>query len=420
MTTTSLKNEDNNAEKVILVGVGQDAERSLKELCELCKTANLQVMRVYCQKITPDSRYYCGKGKAQEIREAVVEIEADAVITDDELTPSQVSALEDVLEVKVVDRTAVILDIFASRARSSEGKIQVELAQQKYLYARLAGSRDNLSRLGGGIGTKGPGEKKLEVDRRHIRRRIHELERDLKDVKRRRELLRKNRKTNGFRTVALMGYTNAGKSTLLTALTGSDAYSENILFATLDPLTRNMPNDDGLNILVTDTVGFIEKLPHHLIDAFRATLEESTQADLLLHVIDASSPDYVRQTEVADSVLEQLSAYQKRIYVYNKMDLVQEEPLLRKQPNCFVSAMEHTNIDELRNMIVKMLQQEVQSVRLCVPYDRGDVINFIHENGKITSLEYTEKGVEIAGEIEQSMLYKIKEFMIENAEKSEG
>lgn len=408
--------ETKTTESVILVGIGENCERTLEELKELCKTAGLEVVAVYTQRSAQDSKYYCGKGKTEEIRMAVDQLDADAVIADDELTPSQVSSMEDMFGVKVLDRTAVILDIFASRAKSREGKIQVELAQQKYLYSRLAGSRTELSRLGGGIGTRGPGEKKLETDRRHIRSRMEELEKELEDVKRHRELLRSSRKANGFKTVALMGYTNAGKSTLLTALTGSPTYSENILFATLDTLTRAMENDAGMNILVSDTVGFIDKLPHKLIDAFRSTLEESIEADLLLHVIDASSEDHIKQTEVADGVLEELHAVQKRIYVYNKTDTLESVPLYSKHPCLFVSAKTGEGIEELKKAITDALGDGIKRVVLSVPYDRGDVLNRLYARANVISVEHETTTI-VTADIEEDELYVYKAFIIDDNER---
>lgn len=405
--------ETKSTERVILVGIGENCEKTLEELKELCRTAQLEVVAVYTQKSAQDSKYYCGKGKAEEIKLAVDNFDADAVIADDELTPSQVSSMEDMFGVKVLDRTAVILDIFASRAKSREGKLQVELAQQKYLYSRLAGSRTELSRLGGGIGTRGPGEKKLETDRRHIRSRMEELERDIEDVKRHRELLRGSRKANGFKTVALMGYTNAGKSTLLTALTGSPTYSENILFATLDTLTRSMENDVGMNILVSDTVGFIDKLPHKLIDAFRSTLEESIEADLLLHVIDASSEDQEKQTEVADGVLEELCAVQKRIYVYNKIDALEAIPLYTKHPCCFVSAKTGEGIDTLKKAITDALGDGIKRVTLSVPYDRGDIMSRLYKRANVISVSHEATSI-VTADIEADELYIYKAFITDN------
>lgn len=405
--------ETKSTERVILVGIGESCEKTLEELQELCRTAQLEVIAVYTQRSAQDSKYYCGKGKAEEIKLAVDNFDADAVIADDELTPSQVSSMEDMFGVKVLDRTAVILDIFASRAKSREGKLQVELAQQKYLYSRLAGSRTELSRLGGGIGTRGPGEKKLETDRRHIRSRMEELERDIEDVKRHRELLRGSRKANGFKTVALMGYTNAGKSTLLTALTGSPTYSENILFATLDTLTRSMENDVGMNILVSDTVGFIDKLPHKLIDAFRSTLEESIEADLLLHVIDASSEDQVKQTEVADGVLEELCAVQKRIYVYNKIDAIEAIPLYTKHPCCFVSAKTGEGIEALKKAITDALGDGIKRVTLSVPYDRGDIMSRLYKRANVISVSHEATSI-VTADIEADELYLYKAFIIDN------
>ncbi len=403
--------ETTSNEKVILIGVGQDSQHTLEELKQLCETAQLQVIAVFTQKLAADSKLYCGKGKAYEIREAVTAFNADAVIADDELSPKQVESMEELFGVKVLDRTAVILDIFASRARSREGKIQVELAQQKYLYSRLAGSRTELSRLGGGIGTRGPGEKKLETDRRHIRNRIAELEDDLEDVRKSRELRRRSREANGFRTVALMGYTNAGKSTLLTALTGSPTYSENILFATLDTLTRAMENDKGINVLITDTVGFIDKLPHKLVDAFRSTLEESLEADLLLHVVDISSPDYEKQMEIADGVLDELGASQKRIYVFNKIDNVENIPLYGKKASCYVSAVTGERIDALKELILNEVSNGIVRVKLDIPYEKSSLINKIYDRAKIISTEHTDSGTVLTVDIEEKYLNIYEEYI---------
>ncbi|MBP3348907.1 MAG: GTPase HflX [Clostridia bacterium] len=405
--------ETKTHERVILIGVGMDTQRSLQELEQLCSTAQLEVVGVFNQKIEPDNRSYCGKGKAEELRLAVIEFGADAVIADDELSPKQVESLEDALDTKVIDRTAVILDIFAARAKSSEGKIQVELAQQKYLYSRLTGSRTGLSRLGGGIGTRGPGEKKLETDRRHIRNRISELEDELESIRRHRQLQRRSRTNSGFKTVALMGYTNAGKSSLLTALTGSLTYSENILFATLDTLTRVMENDKGLNVLIADTVGFIDKLPHKLIDAFRSTLEESIEADLLLHVVDVSAEDYDVQMDVADKVLEELNANQKKIYVFNKIDNVDPLPLYRKDPCCYISAKNGDGIEELKEMILETLSQGIQRLTFVIPYDKSGVVNRLFADGNILSTEYNDVGTVITAEIQADKVYLYQEFIAE-------
>lgn len=403
--------ETKSNERAILIGIGDDTQRSLKELELLCETAGLEVVEVFEQKTVTDSKLYCGKGKADEILEAVIRHDAHVVIADDELSPKQVENMEDHFGVKVLDRTAVILDIFAARARSSEGKIQVELAQQKYLYSRLAGSRTELSRLGGGIGTRGPGEKKLETDRRHIRSRIHELEEDLESIRKTRELRRKSRIANGFKTVALMGYTNAGKSTLLTALTGSETYSENILFATLDTLTRAMENDKGINVLIADTVGFIDKLPHKLVDAFRSTLEESIEADLLLHVVDVSSPEYEKQMEVADKVLDELGANQSKIYVYNKVDNVENIPLYGKNPCCYVSARTGQGLDELKEMILKELSAGIQRVTLLVPYDKSSVISRLHRDAKVISIEYVDEGNLVVADVDSENMYIFEDYV---------
>lgn len=322
-------------ERVILVGVstsdGDDAEKSLDELEELAETAGaVCVGRVIQNREQMHPATYVGKGKLSEIKDLLWELEATGIICDDELSPAQIGNLKDELDTKIMDRTLLILDIFAARASTSEGKIQVELAQLKYRQSRLTGYGTSLSRLGGGIGTRGPGEKKLEMDRRLIRNRIGKLNHDLKEVKSRREVAREQRKRDMMPVIAIVGYTNAGKSTLLNKLTGADVLAENKLFATLDPTTRGCRLESGQEVLFTDTVGFIRKLPHHLIDAFRSTLEEAKYADLILHVVDSSNPQIDEQMYTVYETLRNLGIQDKPIITaFNKKDRLTEPVILR-------------------------------------------------------------------------------------------
>ncbi|GJM81715.1 GTPase HflX [Paenibacillus sp. HMSSN-139] len=308
---------------------GIDPEYSLAELVQLAETARVEVAESIVQnRDKPDPRWFIGKGKVLELREVIESQGANTAIFDQELSGAQVRNLEEMLDVKIIDRTQLILDIFAQRAKTREGIIQVELAQLTYLLPRLSGHGKNLSRLGGGIGTRGPGESQLETDRRHIRRRIGELKRQLEEVTRHRQLHRARRKENGVVQIALVGYTNAGKSTLLKALTSADVFVENQLFATLDPTTRLLPLPGGKEVVLTDTVGFIQNLPHDLVAAFRATLEEVNEADLILHVVDASSPMREEQVEVVDRILGDLGAGGKpQIVLFNKKDICPPERL---------------------------------------------------------------------------------------------
>ena len=321
-------------EKVILVGVslseGDDAEDSLLELAELVKTAGAEVAGTAIQNrdsIHPGT--YVGTGKIQEIRQMIVEFGATGIVCDDELSPAQIRNMEDALDTKVMDRTLIILDIFAARASTSEGKIQVELAQLKYRLSRLTGLGTSLSRLGGGIGTRGPGEKKLEMDRRLIKTRIAQLNRELAEVRKHREVTRGQRSRNQTKVAAIVGYTNAGKSTLLNHLTNADVLEEDKLFATLDPTTRNLKLDSGQEILLTDTVGFIRKLPHHLVEAFKSTLEEAKYADMIIHVVDASNPQKEKQMHIVYETLDMLEVKDKKIVtLFNKLDKVEEPEIL--------------------------------------------------------------------------------------------
>ncbi|MGI6175643.1 MAG: GTPase HflX [Christensenellales bacterium] len=385
------------AERAVLVGIEDSRARydSIGELEELAKTAGAVVLHKESQKrFDADNAYYVGKGKVKELALLCQSIEADICIFDDELSMIQLRNLERELGVKVVDRATLILDIFAARATTSEGKLQVELAQMKYKLPRLLGSGQILSRLGGGIGTRGPGEKKLEVDRRRIRRRIFELEKEIKRLKQQRDLRRERR--NEVPTIALVGYTNAGKSTLLNTLSGSDVTAEDKLFATLDPVTRKINLPSGTMVLLVDTVGFINKLPHDLIDAFRSTLEEAIYADILLHVVDASADYYEEQMKVVQNVLADLGAGHKpMITAMNKMDEVIGAVSLRKE-DVPVSAKTGQGCDALLQHIEDKLSESFAKCMFDIPYAKGSVAAFLRKNGSVLEEEYLENGLRLS------------------------
>lgn len=390
-------------ERVILVGVntsGQDeeAEASLKELSELAATAGACTAGIVMQsrdQIHPAT--YVGKGKVEEIKDLLWETESTGIICDDELSPAQMKNLQDELDVKVMDRTLVILDIFAARASTNEGKIQVELAQLKYRQTRLTGFGTAMSRLGGGIGTRGPGEKKLEIDRRLIKSRIAVLNRELKDVKRHREVTRERRSKSRIPVAAIVGYTNAGKSTLLNTLTAAEILAEDKLFATLDPTTRNLKLPGGQEILLTDTVGFIKKLPHHLIDAFRSTLEEAKYADFLLHVVDVSNPQMDSQMYTVYETLDNLGVKDKPVItIFNKQDKAEEMQIIRDFRADFtvkLSAKTGKGVEELLEMIEAVLRQQKILVETVYPYNEVSKLQLIRKFGELLEEEYREDGV---------------------------
>lgn len=389
-------------EKVILVGVseqdGDDAEDSVAELAELVKTAGATVVGTMIQKrelIHPGT--YIGSGKVAELKLLVEELGATGIVCDDELSPAQLRNLEEALDTKVMDRTIVILDIFASHATTSEGKIQVELAQLKYRAARLVGLRSSLSRLGGGIGTRGPGETKLEVDRRRIHDRIGQLKADLSDVKRHREVVRKQRENNFTLTAAIVGYTNAGKSTLLNKLTGAGILAEDKLFATLDPTTRGLKLPSGQEILLTDTVGFIRKLPHHLIEAFRSTLEEARYSDILLHVVDCSNPQMEEQIHVVYETLRQLEVGDKTVItVFNKTDRLEKPSVLKDLHSDYqvqISAKTGAGLQELTDILEMILRNRKVYLERVYPYQEAGRIQAIRRYGQLLSEEYREDGI---------------------------
>ena len=391
-------------EKVILVGVclneNDDTEESIDELRELVKTAGAKTVGIIIQNresIHPG--FYVGTGKIDEIKELAIQTGATGIVCDDELSPAQLKNLEDSLDMKVVDRTLIILDIFAKHASTSEGKIQVELAQLNYRSARLIGLRSSLSRLGGGIGTRGPGEKKLEMDRRLIKDRIAQLNRELADVKQHREVLRSQRSKNPTPVVCIVGYTNAGKSTLLNRLTDAGVLEEDKLFATLDPTTRNLTLESGQKILITDTVGFIRKLPHHLIDAFRSTLEEAKFSDLIIHVVDSSNPQMDTQMHIVYETLEKLGVEDKPIITaFNKLDKLEETPILRDfkaEKTLQISAKNGDGVNELMNQVEEILRNQKIYIERVYSYDKAGKIQLIRKYGQLLSEEYTEAGIEV-------------------------
>lgn len=404
-------------ERVILVGVStsdhDDTEKSLDELEELAATAGaVTVGRVIqnLDQIHPGT--YVGKGKLEEIKDLLWETEATGIICDDELSPIQLGNMEDILDTKVMDRTLIILDIFAGRASTNEGKIQVELAQLKYRQSRLAGLGKSLSRLGGGIGTRGPGEKKLEMDRRLIRDRIAQLNRELKDVKRHREITREQRSRNKIPVVAIVGYTNAGKSTLLNTLTGAGVLEEDKLFATLDPTTRNLKLPSKQEVLLTDTVGFIRKLPHHLIEAFRSTLEEAKYADIILHVVDASNPQVDERMYIVYETLTNLEFKNKPIITaFNKQDKVEGESILRDfraDHIVRISAKHGDGLDELQSVIEQILRGQKVLIEKIYDYAEAGKIQMIRKYGELLEEEYRGEGIYAKGYVPAEIYEKVK------------
>ncbi|WP_251494416.1 GTPase HflX [Otoolea muris] len=394
-----LKEEE---ERVILVGVStceeDDTERSLDELAELVRTANgVAVGRMIQNRERIHPGTYLGKGKLEELRDQIEEFKATGIVCDDELSPAQMRGLEEALQTKVMDRTMVILDIFAAHATSSEGKIQVELAQLKYRAVRLVGLRSSLSRLGGGIGTRGPGEKKLEMDRRLIHRRIGQLKEELEGVKRHREISRKKRRQSHAMSAAIVGYTNAGKSTLLNRLTGAGILAEDKLFATLDPTTRGCALPGGETILLTDTVGFIRKLPHHLIEAFKSTLEEARYSDILLHVADCSDDQMDLRLHVVYETLRELGIQDKIIItVFNKIDCLTEEAVLRDLRSDYqarISAKTGEGIEELKLLLERILRSRRIYLERLYPYRDAAKIQQIRKTGQLLKEEYREDGI---------------------------
>lgn len=410
-----IQNEERK-EKVLLVGVseqeGDDTDDSMKELAELAKTAGAEVVGSLIQnreRAHPGT--YVGKGKIQEISEMMSQTKADGIICDDELSPAQIRNLSELLDAKVMDRTLVILEIFAMRAATSEGKIQAELAQLKYRASRLTGMGRAMSRLGGGIGTRGPGEKKLETDRRLISSRISQLKRELAEVRRHRDLTRGQRIKNKIPVAAIVGYTNAGKSTLLNALTDADVLEENMLFATLDPTTRLLELPGKQRILLTDTVGFIRKLPHHLVEAFKSTLEEAKYADYIIHVADASNPKADRQMHVVYETLHSLGIENKKILtLFNKQDLREEkEPLHDFRADCalHISAKRKEGLEEIKTVLSDFLREEKILIERVIPYQEANVIQLVRKQGELLKESYEPEGIFIQAYVPMDLYGKI-------------
>ena len=404
-------------EKVILVGVStddhDDTEKSLDELEELASTAGAVTVERVVQNLSQIHPVtYVGKGKLDEIKDLLWETEATGIICDDELSPIQLGNMEDALNTKIMDRTLIILDIFANRASTNEGKIQVELAQLKYRQSRLVGLGKSLSRLGGGIGTRGPGEKKLEMDRRLIKGRIAQLNRELKDVKRHREVTREQSRRNQVPVIAIVGYTNAGKSTLLNTLTGADVLEEDKLFATLDPTTRNLKLPSKQEVLLTDTVGFIRKLPHHLIEAFKSTLEEAKYADIILHVVDASNPQMDEQMYIVYETLMNLEVKNKLVITaFNKQDKVDGEVILRdfKADHVVnISAKTGEGLENLQNVIEEVLREQKILIEQLYPYADAGKIQLIRKYGELLEEEYREEGIFAKGYVPIEIYEKVK------------
>ncbi len=395
-----------------------DAEMSINELSELVKTAGGITEAVIIQKRpSPDSVSYIGTGKLIEAKEICENMEIDVVICDGELSPTQGRVLEKALGTRVIDRTVLILDIFAKNARSGEGKLQVELAQLKYSLPRLQGQGTALSRLGGGIGTRGPGETKLESDKRHIRRRIHTLEEQLAELSKRRERYRSRRKKDGIVTAAIVGYTNAGKSTLLNTLTDADVLAENKLFATLDPTSRGIKLPDGSEVMLIDTVGFISRLPHFLVEAFKSTLEEATNADILIILSDASDSACEEQLEVTKEILKELGGEDKpMITVYNKCDIADSYLLPVTKNTVKISALKGIGIENLLECIAENMPKTKKRLLLLIPFSEGALANTVRLNSRILKEEYKAEGLFLDAIVDTAIMYKLLDYIVKEDE----
>ncbi|MEA4920695.1 MAG: GTPase HflX [Clostridiaceae bacterium] len=401
-----------------LKGFESSDNDTMAELEELVKTAGGEVVLSFMQnRNSPDPKTFIGEGKASEIAQAIKDNEIDLAVFDNEISPSQTRALEKALECRVIDRNALILDIFADRAKTSEGKLQVELAQYQYLLPRLSGMWSHLVRqnASGGkspIGTRGPGETQLETDRRHIRRKIQKLEEEIDDVKRIRATQRKKRVENEMKLVCIVGYTNAGKSTLLNSLTGAGIPARDRLFDTLDPTTRAMEMPDGRVILISDTVGFIRNLPHNLVDAFRATLEELTYADILVHVIDASDDQWQMQEQVVDKLIRELGASDTpKITVFNKVDKRPQSILPRETAAIYCSALKELGLEGIVNRINDILSDGTRKVSFVLPYSAGAVLDTLYREANVLRAEYTDAGIEVEAICDKKAMGKIRDYL---------
>ena len=402
--------------KALLVGVidNPSDDTTFQELKLLSETAGVEVVGEAVQKRAKiDPAYYVGRGKAQELAAAANTLGANAIICDDELSPVQIRNLEKLTGAQIIDRTMLILDIFAQRAKTSEGKIQVELAQLQYMLPRLTGKGIELSQEGGGIGTRGPGETKLETDRRHIRRRIHRLKQELKEIRKSRQVIIKSRR---FPVISLVGYTNSGKSTLMNALTAANVVTGDRLFETLDTTTRGLMLPDGRRVLISDTVGFIRKLPHHLVEAFKATLEEVKEADMLILVADGSSPSLDEEIATVNSVLKQLDSDKKpTILAINKIDKCSQSVYVGgydRDKVVEISALKGINLDKLLNAVCNVLPSNRQFAQLIIPYSQGRVLDELHQKGYVYEVEYDDAGIKVKGSLDQSILNKYEEYLV--------
>ncbi len=411
-----------NTEKIqraLLVGIDTgeyDAESSMKELYELVESAGAEPVASMMQKRDkPDGATCIGSGRLEEIKEFCRNNEIDFIVFDTELTPTQIRNIETETDVRTIDRTMLILDIFAIRARSNEGKVQVELAQLKYLMPRLSGKGKEMSRLGGGVGTRGPGETKLETDRRHIRRKIEYLKNELKHMSNRREQLRARRRKDGIITVAIVGYTNAGKSTLMNTLTQAGVLSENKLFATLDPTSRALKLPNGVSVMMIDTVGLVRRLPHHLVEAFKSTLEEAALADVILNVCDASSDEYKLHLDVTNNLLHDLGCSDRPIVtVFNKCDLVgNPDNLPAGRESVRICAKSAIGIDDLLRAIEINLPVRLRRYTLMIPFDKASLVALLRQAGALQSEEYTADGIKVVAVVDESLWHKVDEYSID-------
>lgn len=414
-----LKSNEEKIQKALLLSIDTgefDAEASLEELAELVKSAGAEPELTVMQKLDrPESATFVGTGKLKEIAEICKQQETDIIVVDSELSPTQIKNIENETDKRVIDRTTLILDIFAQRARSKEGKLQVELAQLKYMLPRLTGKGVEMSRLGGGIGTRGPGETKLETDKRHIRRRTETLKAELAEVEKHRNMLRKRRKKDGVITCAIVGYTNAGKSTLMNYLTNAGVLAQDKLFATLDPTSRALKLPSGVTVMLIDTVGLVRRLPHHLVEAFRSTLEEAAQSDIIINLCDASSDEARTHLAVTKDLLESLNCGDTPIInVLNKCDLVQKDTMEQEfESYVKISARTGDGVDKLLEIIDENLPIRLKKVNIVLPFSAGGLAGEIREKGTLISEEYTANGIKIEAVVDEQLYSKISDYICE-------